>query len=94
MTLVAASVNSALGRAGLLLMLALAMAFVLGWANRAFHVPVDPKVQVITDVLPGANCGGCGFAGCADFAKAVVEERAPCDGRRTAWGASLGGLLG
>ena len=31
-------------------------------------------------MLPAANCGGCGLAGCADFAKAVVEGRAQCDG--------------
>lgn len=36
----------------------------------------DPKITEISEKLSGANCGGCGFAGCADFAKALVEGRA------------------
>ena len=55
-----------------LAILAIAMAYVLGWANRAFHVEVDPKVEAIQDALPGANCGGCGYVGCSDYAEAVA----------------------
>ncbi len=63
--------------AALLLLLALAMAFVLGWANRAFHVEVDPKVRAIDGaVLPGANCGGCGYVGCSEYAEAVAAGEA------------------
>lgn len=47
-----------------MLLLAVAMAWVLGWANRAFHVEVDERIDRINAVLPGANCGGCGFVGC------------------------------
>ncbi|MCQ2399684.1 MAG: RnfABCDGE type electron transport complex subunit B, partial [Clostridia bacterium] len=36
----------------------------------------DPKIAQVQEKLSGANCGGCGFAGCADFAKALVEGRA------------------
>jgi Na+-translocating ferredoxin:NAD+ oxidoreductase RNF subunit RnfB len=61
--------------AGLLLLLAVAMALVLGWANRAFHVHVDPKVAAIEQALPGANCGGCGYVGCADYAQAVAAGK-------------------
>ena len=57
----------------LLLLLAVAMAFVLGWANRAFHVQVDPKVAAIDLALPGANCGGCGYVGCSEYAEAVAS---------------------
>ena len=53
-------------------LLAVAMGCVLGWANRAFHVEVDPKVEAVSDALPGANCGGCGFVGCGEYAEAVV----------------------
>jgi len=53
-------------------LLAVAMACVLGWANQAFHVEVDPKVERINDVLPGANCGGCGYVGCGEYAEAVA----------------------
>jgi RnfABCDGE-type electron transport complex B subunit len=56
-----------------MLVLALAMTFVLGWANRAFHVDVDPKIEKINAALPGANCGGCGYIGCAEYAEAVVH---------------------
>jgi Na+-translocating ferredoxin:NAD+ oxidoreductase RNF subunit RnfB len=60
-----------------MLLLALFMAYVLGWANRAFHVPVDPRVEQVTHALPGANCGGCGYVGCAEYAEAVVSGQAP-----------------
>jgi len=59
-----------------LLLLAVVMAWVLGWANKTFHVEVDPKVEAILDVLPGANCGGCGYVGCGEYAEAVVHSGA------------------
>lgn len=52
----------------------------LGFAAKKFAVEVDPLVPVVRDLLPGANCGGCGFAGCDAFAKAVVEGVAPPNG--------------
>ncbi|UCD29718.1 MAG: RnfABCDGE type electron transport complex subunit B, partial [Planctomycetota bacterium] len=52
----------------------------LGIAKVKLHVDEDPRIGQIEDVLPAANCGGCGFAGCADFAKAVVNRRVRCDG--------------
>ena len=36
----------------------------LGFASKKFAVPEDPLFPKLRDVLPGANCGGCGFAGC------------------------------
>jgi RnfABCDGE-type electron transport complex B subunit len=65
---------------GTMLGLATAMSFVLGWANRAFHVEVDPKVAAVQDALPQANCGACGYVGCAEFAEAVAKGEAPVDG--------------
>lgn len=59
--------------AAVLALLAVVMGYILGWANRAFHVEVDPKVAAINDKLPGANCGGCGFVGCEDYAEAVAK---------------------
>lgn len=44
----------------------------LAYAARKFHVPVDPKLEKIIASLPGANCGGCGKAGCAGFAQALL----------------------
>ncbi len=37
------------------------------------HVPEDERIAKVLDIMPGANCGACGYAGCADYAKAVVE---------------------
>ena len=47
-------------------------AVALGIADKFLSVPDDPRVQGVLACLPGANCGGCGFAGCADYANAVV----------------------
>ncbi|MBN1589802.1 MAG: RnfABCDGE type electron transport complex subunit B [Pirellulales bacterium] len=62
--------------AGVLGLLAVIVAYVLGWANYTFHVKVDPKIVAITDALPGANCGGCGYVGCGEYAEAVAAGRA------------------
>ena len=53
------------------------LALVIGATAKAFAVEVDSRVETVTEMLPGVNCGGCGYAGCADFAKAIVEGRAP-----------------
>lgn len=45
---------------------------VLGVAGKKFAVEVDPRVEQILALTPGANCGSCGLAGCAAFAEAVV----------------------
>ncbi len=65
--------------AGTMLALAVAMSLVLGWANRAFHVETDPRVDAAVQALPGANCGGCGYVGCSEYAEAVVLHGAPVD---------------
>lgn len=49
---------------------------VLAWIASKFGVEEDEKLLTVADALPGANCGGCGFAGCADYAKAIVEREA------------------
>lgn len=60
--------------------LGLAFGLGLGYASKKFHVDVDERVTEIKDCLPGANCGGCGFAGCDAFAQAVVDGTAPANG--------------
>ena len=37
----------------------------LAVASKVFYVHVDPLIEEIEGTLPGANCGGCGFAGCS-----------------------------
>lgn len=48
----------------------------LAFASIKFAVEEDPKAEAIKDVLPGANCGACGLAGCSTFAEKVVSGEA------------------
>jgi len=41
--------------------------------SQLFKVEEDPRIDLVQAVLPGANCGGCGFAGCRNFAEACVK---------------------
>ena len=50
---------------------------ILAYASKKFAVEVDERVENILGVLPGANCGGCGFPGCSGLANAIVEGKAP-----------------
>jgi len=63
-----------LGAMGLILGLGLA------FAAKKLSVPKDPIVEKINGILPGANCGGCGFPGCVQFAEAVARGDAPPNG--------------
>jgi electron transport complex protein RnfB len=54
--------------------LGLAAAIVLSVASVVLRVEEDPRVEAVAEALPGANCGGCGYAGCEQYAKAVVEN--------------------
>ena len=65
--------------AGTMLVPAVFMVYVLGWANKAFHVEVDPRQEAIAGALPGANCGGCGFIGCNEYAEAIVAGQVGID---------------
>ncbi|MDO9527975.1 MAG: FAD-dependent oxidoreductase [Syntrophales bacterium] len=48
------------------------LAGMLGAAAIVFYVYEDPRIAEVEGVLPGANCGGCGYAGCSAFAGAIV----------------------
>ncbi|MEN9444215.1 MAG: Nitrogen fixation protein rnfB [Bacteroidota bacterium] len=48
-------------------------AVILFFAAQKFKVYEDPRIDQVEAVLPGANCGGCGFAGCRQFADALVK---------------------
>ena len=58
----------------------LVMATVLAFASKIFAIETDPKEEQILELLPGANCGGCGYAGCSALAAAIAKGEAPCDG--------------
>jgi formate dehydrogenase (NADP+) beta subunit len=63
---------------GLLIMGSVAMLCGLGLAlaSKIFYVYVDPKIEAVTEALPGANCGGCGLPGCSANAEAIVAGKA------------------
>uniref|UniRef100_A0A7C4U6V3 Ion-translocating oxidoreductase complex subunit B n=1 Tax=candidate division WOR-3 bacterium TaxID=2052148 RepID=A0A7C4U6V3_UNCW3 len=52
----------------------------LTYVGKKFHVEVDPKLLMIREALPNANCGGCGFPGCDKFAEEVFKGNAPLTG--------------
>ena len=54
-------------------LLGLLLAVVLYLVAKKFKVEEDPRIDEVEKVMPGANCGGCGFAGCRAFAQACVE---------------------
>ena len=63
----------------LVAVIGLVCAGLLVFASKVFHVAVDERVTQIRECLPGANCGGCGFAGCDDYAAKLLEdEELPC----------------
>ena len=47
----------------------------LAIASIVMAVPVDEKAEALEAVLPGANCGACGFSGCSGYAKALSEGK-------------------
>lgn len=57
----------------------LVASIILGIASKLFYVAVDPVVLEITEALPGANCGACGFAGCSSCARDIAKGKAKPD---------------
>ncbi len=51
----------------------------LSLASILFKVKKDERISLIEEALPGANCGGCGYAGCSSYAEAVTKGEAECD---------------
>lgn len=50
----------------------IAAAIILYFVSQKFKVIEDPRIDEVAEQLPGANCGGCGYAGCRNFAEAIV----------------------
>ena len=69
-------VDSILQALALLGGLGVTVGVVLASASKIFYVYIDPKILAVEDVLPGANCGGCGLPGCSANAEAIVAGRA------------------
>ncbi len=58
---------------GFMATLGLTLALVLVAANRRLYVYEDPRIDQVEDLLPKANCGACGSAGCRPFAEQLVK---------------------
>ena len=70
---------------------------VLTLTSKVFHVETDPKLDQVREVLPGANCGGCGFPGCDACADAIVSGKAPvnaCPVGGAAAAEKIGAIMG
>ena len=51
---------------------ALTFAILIALANKKLKVWEDPRIDAVSDLLPGSNCGACGSAGCRAFAEELV----------------------
>ncbi len=54
--------------------LGLISSVILYFVAQKFKVTEDPRIDLVTEALPGANCGGCGYTGCRAFAEALVKS--------------------
>lgn len=78
--------------------LGLASALILYFFAQKFKVYEDPRIDEVEDALPSANCGGCGFPGCRNFAEACVKAESfddlncPVGGNEVM--ATVAGILG
>lgn len=58
----------------MMIVLGAILGFGLGIADSKLKVEVDERVDHVTGMLPGYNCGGCGYPGCSGFAEAMVSK--------------------
>ena len=65
--------------AALIGLMGLVFGAIIAITGRIFAVKQDPKRDAVRELLPGANCGGCGFAGCDAYAQAVADGTAKPD---------------
>ncbi len=88
----------AIGTAGAVVgICGLLVGLLLGLASKIFYVSVDEREGRVRELLPGNNCGGCGYAGCDGLAKAIAQGNAPVDACPVAGGkihAEIGEVMG
>ncbi len=69
----------------------------LGVFGKYFKVETDPREEAVLEVLPGNNCGGCGYPGCSGLAAAIASGQAPvnaCPVGGSAVGAQVAKIMG
>ena len=69
--------TAVLTAAGIVGVTGLLIGILLVIAGEKFKVKVDETQVAVRELLPGANCGGCGFAGCDACAEAIAQGKAP-----------------
>ncbi len=52
---------------------------ILAVLAKVFYVKEDVRVEELTNLLPGYNCGACGFPGCNGLANAIIDKKANVD---------------
>lgn len=67
------NINEILISVGIALAISVLLGLLLAVASKYLAVKEDPRVGEVTKMLPGANCGGCGFAGCSGMADSIVN---------------------
>lgn len=70
------NVNTLLVVLAIVAVLAIVFAVLIVLVSKLCYVHEDERIPAVSEHLAGANCGGCGYAGCADYAKALVEGKA------------------
>lgn len=55
--------------------LGLILGIILAFALKIFYVKVDERYEKVLKMLPGYNCGACGFPGCSGMAKALLDKK-------------------
>lgn len=53
------------------------LAVFLAFADKKFKVDEDPRIEEIHNILPGSNCGGCGYPGCRALAEMLLKGEVP-----------------
>ncbi|MDI3280938.1 MAG: RnfABCDGE type electron transport complex subunit B [Bacillota bacterium] len=82
---------------GTMALIGLVLGLGLTYASRRLAVERDPRVDQIEQLLPGANCGACGYAGCRQMAEEMAAGRAPaaaCVAGGSATAAAIAEILG
>ncbi|MGL5904303.1 MAG: RnfABCDGE type electron transport complex subunit B [Cetobacterium sp.] len=75
----------------------LAMGIFLAYASKKFEVKIDEKVEAIQGILPGINCGACGYPGCSGYAEAIAlhgAEMTACSPGGSAVASEIAKLMG
>lgn len=63
---------------GIILTIAVILGVGLAVANKYFFVEEDVREQKIEEILPGYNCGACGYVGCEAMARAILDGEVEC----------------